>query len=121
MTEDDTFERRGNDIIYRAGVSYTQAALGAEIEIPTLDGKSRLKIPAGTQPGELLRMRGLGVGPKGGRRGDQIVLVDLKVPKKVGGRHRELLEELAEHEGKEGVAAANDGKGFFDRLKGLFE
>ena len=86
VKDDGIFERHGDDVVCKAPVSYTHAALGADIEVPTLEGKAKLKIPAGTQPNDVLRMRGLGVGQKGGRRGDQLVVVDLKVPKKVTGK-----------------------------------
>lgn len=119
VTPDPVFQRNGDDVVCKAAITYSQAALGAEVEVPTLDGKAKLKIPAGTAPGEVLRMRGQGIGPPDGRRGDQLVVVDLLVPKKVTGRHRELLQELAEIEGRDGVSV--DGKGFFDRIKDLFE
>lgn len=119
VTPDDLFERHGDDVVCKAPVTYTQAALGAELEVPTLEGKAKLKIPAGTQPGDVLRMRGLGIGPQGGRRGDQLVLIDLKVPKKISGRHKDLLQELAVIESELGVP--EDSKGFFERLKEFFE
>ena len=120
VARDEFFERHGDDVVCKAPITYTQAALGAEIEVPTLEGKAKLKIPTGTQPGDVLRMRGLGIGA-GGRRGDQLVVADLRVPQKVAGRHRELLKELSEIEADEGVATAGDGKGFFERLRDFFE
>ena len=119
VAHDAVFERRGFDVVCKAPITYGQAALGADIEVPTLEGKAKLKIPSGTQPGEVLRMRGQGITGPGGRRGDQLVLMDLKVPKKVTGKHKELLKELAEVEG----AATHDpnDKGFFERLKDLFD
>jgi len=100
-------------------VHYSQAVLGSEIQVPTLTGKAKLKVPAGTQPGEILRMRGLGIGDSYGRKGDQLVMIDVQVPKKVTGRHKELLKELAELEGD--LPLHNDERGFFDRIKELFE
>lgn len=115
---DDMFERHGDDVVCKVPVGYAQASLGAEVEVPTLEGKAKLKIAAGTQPGEVLRMRGLGVPNNYGRRGDQLVLVHVHVPKKPSGRHGELLRELAEIESS---TIQEDNKGFFDRLKSLFE
>lgn len=90
------FERQGNDILCRVPVTVTEAALGAEIEVPTLEGKARLKIPPGTQSGQKFRLRQKGaLSPKGGRRGDQIVEVAVVLPKVDDERSRELLREFA--------------------------
>jgi len=116
---DEFFERHGNDVVCKVPISYCQAVLGAEIEVPTLEGKAKLKIPKGTQPNEILRMRSQGVPMGGGsRRGDQLVIVQLAVPRKVSGRQEELLRELA---GLETVEVNPETKGFFDRLKKLFD
>lgn len=115
---DEMFQRNGDDVVCRVPVGYAQAALGGEVEVPTLEGKAKLKIQPGTQPGEILRMRGLGVPNAYGRRGDQLVVVNVHVPKKPAGRHGELLRELAEVESS-AVEEAN--RGFFDKLKSLFE
>jgi len=85
--------RRGQDIIYEAEINYPQAALGAEITVPIIGGESKLKIPAGTQNGAILRMRGLGM-PSGFGKGDQLVHISVKVPQKLSKKQRELLEEL---------------------------
>jgi molecular chaperone DnaJ len=89
--------------------------MGTEIEVPTLDGKANLRIPAGTQPGEILRMRGQGVPTRGSRRGDQLVVVQVMVPKKIGKRQEELLRELGDLD-----AESAEHKGFFDKLKAMF-
>jgi molecular chaperone DnaJ len=114
---DDFFERHEADVVCKVPVTYSQAALGAEIEVPTLAGKAKLKIPKGTQPNDVLRMRNLGI-PVGGRRGDQLVVIQLSVPRKAKGRHQELLQELA---AIEEVEVRKEHHGFFDRLKSLFE
>jgi molecular chaperone DnaJ len=113
---DRFFERHDHDLVCKVPVTYAQAALGAEIEVPTLDGTAKLKIPPGTQPNDLLRMRGLGVPSDRGPRGDQIVVVEVHVPKRLSDRQRELLKELGEIEDK-----AGEQKSFFDRMKNLFE
>ncbi len=118
VKEDPSFERHGNDVVCKVPITYSQAALGAEVEVPSLEGKLKLKVPAGTQPNEILRMRGQGIPISGNRRGDQLVVIQLTVPKKTSGKHREVLEQLAELEKTE-VSA--EQKGFFDRLKTLFD
>jgi molecular chaperone DnaJ len=114
---DPFFERHEDDVVCKVPVTYAQASLGAEIAVPTLDGEASLRIPAGTQPGELLRMRGLGVpSSSGGRRGDQIVVVQVSVPKKTSKEQRELIERLGKIEDEQG-----EQRGFFDRIKAMFK
>ncbi len=113
----EIFERHGNNLVCKLPVSFAQAALGTEMEVPTLDGRAKLKIPAGSQPGDVLRMRGQGIEDEYRRRGDQLVVVDIKVPKKVTGRYRELLKEIASLEGKQ----IPEQKSFFAKLRDFFE
>lgn len=110
----EQFERRGQDILYRLAIPFTLAALGGEVEVPTPDGPQRITIPPGTQPGDVIRLKGKGAPDlEGRRRGDFLVEVTIKVPKKLSRRQRELLMELASLEEGEG----EDERGFF---KGLF-
>src|SRR4030042_1592626 len=96
-------------------LSFPQAALGAEIDIPTLDGTSNLKIPPGTPSDRIFHLKGKGIQKLGGHgRGDQIVRVYIDVPKKLTQRQKELLEEFAKINGDE-VA-----KSFKDKLKDIF-
>jgi molecular chaperone DnaJ len=96
------FEREGNDLHCVVPVSFAQAALGAEIEIPTLDGTHVLKVPEGLQSESQIRLRGKGVPVLNGRgKGDLIVTVHVRTPNKLNRRQRELLEQLAETEGME--------------------
>ncbi len=89
------FSREGNDIQCRIPVTVTEAALGAKVEVPTIDGKAWLTIPEGTQSGQKFRLRGRGApSVKGGRKGDEIVEVQLVLPSLADPRSRELLEEL---------------------------
>lgn len=90
---DARFVREGETIYVTRKVGFTQAALGDDVEVDTVDGKVSMKIPPGTQSGEELRLRGKGV-PHGRGRGDQIVVVQVVTPKKLGRKERELLEEL---------------------------
>jgi molecular chaperone DnaJ len=112
------FERHEKNLSCRVPVAFSQAALGTEIEIPLLDGRRRLTIPPGTQPGELLRLGGLGMpDPHGGRRGDLFVEVHVEVPKHPSTQQKRLLRELAE---LENVEVTPHRKSFFDKLKDYF-
>ncbi len=93
------FKRDGSDLYVQLPVSYTQAALGANIEIPTLDGPDELQVTPGTQSGEVFRLARRGMpDPHGGRVGDLLVQIFVEVPKKLSQRQEELLRQLAEEE-----------------------
>jgi molecular chaperone DnaJ len=108
------FKRRENDIILNLDINVAQAALGADVEIPTLDGNDMLKIPAGTQPGKVFTLKGKGV-PFIRRkdRGNQRVIVNVAVPTKLTKEQRELFEKLAE---SLGTTVKPQEKGFLDWL-----
>lgn len=118
VREHSLFEREGSDLRCHVPVTYSQAALGAEIEIPLLDGRRMHTIPAGTQPGEQFHLVGLGMpDPHGGRRGDLIVEAVVEVPRKLSERQEELLRELAEIEQRN---VSPHQKSFFEKLKEYF-
>ncbi len=95
------FERRGRDIYVRHKISMYQAALGTEIEVPTLSGKAKVKVPPGTQPGAKLRLKGKGMPDVRGRGvGDQYVEVQVEIPRSVSGKEEELLREIARLRGE---------------------
>lgn len=93
------FERVGDDVVSRMTIRFTQAALGAEVPVETLDGPVTMKIPPGTQTGTAFRLRGRGAHRiRGGGRGDHLVRVEVEVPRRLTAEQRELLERLAELE-----------------------
>jgi molecular chaperone DnaJ len=99
VRDHEFFRRVNNDVLCEIPVTFAQAALGAEIEVPTLQGKASLKVPRGTASGSLLRLKGQGVTSVNGRgRGDQLVRVTVAVPTKLGKRQEELLAEFAKLE-----------------------
>jgi molecular chaperone DnaJ len=109
------FRRRNDDIQLEVNVNIAQATLGAEVQIPTVDGDAWLKIPPGTQPGKVIRMRGKGVPHlRGNGRGDQLVIVNVGIPTSLSPEQRQLFEELADSMGSEVLP---EERGFFDRLK----
>ena len=119
MKEHPLFRRSGEDVLLDLPVGFAQAALGAEIEVPTLKGKSQLKIPKGTQSGTTLRMRGQGLPRLDGYGvGNQLVRVLVEVPTKLTAEQGELLRKYATLE-QQNVGARQ--KGFWDKVKELFE
>lgn len=109
------FRRRENDILLDLEINLAQAALGAEVDVPTVDGSAKLKIPAGIQPGKVLRMRDKGVPSlRGSDRGDQLVIVNVSVPKTLTPEQRRLFEELARTMGTE---AQPQQRGLLDWIK----
>lgn len=118
VREHPLFHRDGPDLICEVPITYTQAVLGAEIEIPCLEGKTQHYIYPGTQPGEVIRIRGGGMpDPRGGRAGDLQLHVILEVPKKIDSEQEALLRELAEHEH---ASVSPHRSSFFDKLKEWF-
>ena len=115
VEEHPFFKREGTELYCEVPVSFPQAALGTELEIPTIDGTAKLKVPAGTQSGNLFTIKGKGAPRVGGQhRGNQIVRVYVEVPTKLTSRQKELLEEFSSINGDEVT------KSFRDKLKGLF-
>jgi len=90
------FERKGDNIHCAVPVTVTEAALGARIQVPTVDGPAEMRVPPGTSSGQVFRLRGKGVPAlRGGGRGDQYVTVKVVVPRPLNARAQELLRELA--------------------------
>jgi molecular chaperone DnaJ len=112
------FQRHGNDVICQIPISFTQACLGGDIDVPTLRGSEVLEIPVGTQHGEVFKLKGKGLPDlRSYRTGDEVVQVIIEIPKKLTDRQRELLEEFA---GTEEANVMPAKKGFFDKVKAMF-
>jgi molecular chaperone DnaJ len=110
------FIREKDDIVYNLFVSFPQAALGAEIEVPTLTGKSMLKIEQGTQPGKLLKMRGKGIRHLNySGSGDQIVRINVAIPQKLNSKEKELLKQLSEMPNVKS-SSEDEKKNFFSKF-----
>ena len=113
--EHDEFVRDGNNILYRQPVTISQAALGDDVQVPTLTGNVRMKIHAGTQSGRVFRLRNKGIPDIDGRGvGDQLVEVSVWTPTDLSAEERRLLQEL---ESIQQNKASSEGMGFFDRMK----
>ena len=111
------FERKGHDVLCAIPVTFPQAALGDEIGVPTLDGDVSMKIRPGTQPGQLYKLRGRGIPRKGGGRGDQVVRIELEVPRTLTVKQEELVRQLADELGQ---AVHPQQRGLLERLRGAF-
>ena len=112
------FRRAGDDVVCSVPLTFTQVALGGEVEVPTLDGKGNLRVPAGTQPGTVLRIKGKGMPKRTGiGRGDQRIEVAVEIPNALTPRQREIIEELAKELGEEVTPIR---KSFMEKLRDLF-
>jgi len=119
IREHPLFERDGPNLHCQVPISFSQATLGTEVDVPTLEGKVKLKIPEGSQTGKVLRLRGKGLPSlRSTARGDQLLHIFAEVPTRLSSRQRELLEEFAA-EGGEEVSPVT--RGFLEKLRDLFE
>ena len=113
------FQRKGNDIVCDVQINFVTAVLGGKIEVPTLKGTTVMKVPPGTQPDKVLRLKGLGVPSlKHHTTGDQLFTIKVHIPTKLSAKQRELLTEFAK---ESGMSMEADGDGFFDKMKTFFE
>ncbi len=112
------FERRGDDVWCDLPITLTQAVLGAEVIVPTLDGKVKYSIHEGTQPNDVFKLKGRGIPRLGGRgRGDQYVRIVVEIPKSLNTRQKELIREFERTAGEKNYAK---NKSFFEKLKNFF-
>jgi molecular chaperone DnaJ len=115
---DPRFTREGNDVFSSVDLTVTQAALGAKVSVPTLDGDVELDLPPGTQPREVTVLRGRGMPVlQGFGRGDHRVLVNVAIPRRLTDEQRKLVAELDRSIGPE---AYDEDEGFFEKLKSAF-
>lgn len=115
VKEHPFFHRQDDDLLVEVPISIAQAALGADVEIPTLFGKSSLHVAPGTQPGQVLKVKGLGLPDlRGGRTGDLIAAITVEVPRKLNKKQEQLLREFAATEERDVLPAQTS---FFDKLK----
>ncbi|UAW97995.1 molecular chaperone DnaJ [Halopseudomonas nanhaiensis] len=122
VREHKIFQRDGKNLYCEVPISFADAALGGELEVPTLDGRVKLKIPEGAQTGKLFRLRGKGVTPvRGGSAGDLLCRVVVETPVNLTKRQRELLEELRETLEVEGSNQSPRAKSWFEGVKNFFE
>jgi len=123
VREHSIFERDGNNLYCEVPVSFAMAALGGEVEVPTLDGRVNLKVPEETQTGRMFRMRGKGVkSVRGGSVGDLLVKLVVETPVKLSSRQKELLRELEDSFGGEGGHKHKPkSEGFFNGVKKFFD
>ena len=118
--EHDVLKRDGQNIIYDLYINFVDAVLGTSVEVPTIDGKVKIKIETGTQSGKILRLRGKGIGDVNGYgRGDQLIHVNVWTPKKVSDEEKSMLESMRASENFKPNPGKSD-KGFFDRVKEFF-
>ena len=120
-TAHESLKREGINIIYDLHVSFVDATLGASVEVPTIDGKARIKLEPGTQGGKILRLKGKGIPEVNSyHKGDQLIQINIWTPKILNNEERELLEKLKESQNFKPNPGKNE-KSFFDRMKEYFE
>jgi molecular chaperone DnaJ len=118
VRDHELFRREGDHLVCQMPITFSQAALGAEIDIPTLDGPVPYRIKSGAQAGEVLRVPGKGMpNHRTGRTGDLLVVLTLETPRHLSKRQEELFRELADIDNKH---VSPERKGFFEKLKSLF-
>lgn len=119
-SEDNQLQREGNNVIYDLHVSFIDAALGASLEVPTIDGKVKIKIEPGTQSGKMLRLKGKGIKDINGyHKGDQLIMVNVWTPTELSKEEKSTLEALRSSENFKPDPGKQD-KSFFDKMKEFF-
>ena len=118
--EETTFQREGNNVIYDLYISFIQAALGDSVEVPTIDGKVKIKIDPGTQSGKMLRLKGKGIKDINGySRGDQLIMVNVWTPTQLSREEKAALESMKNSENFKPDPGRQE-KSFFDKMKEFF-
>jgi molecular chaperone DnaJ len=118
VKEHPIFSRHDNDLVCQVPISFTEAVLGADVEVPTLKGSQSLSVPAGSQHGQVFKIKGNGLPDlRTGRMGDELVQIVIQVPKKLSDKQKHLLREFA---ATEEAHVRQERKSFLDKLKGMF-
>jgi molecular chaperone DnaJ len=121
VKQHEFFTRGGDNILYELPIDFAQATLGAEVEVPTLEGKTKLKVPAGSQTGTVFRLKGQGVSHLNrSGRGDQLVTLFVVIPDKLTEQQRQLFQELADTLSPNNMPPTKKWKGWLDRLRTTF-
>jgi molecular chaperone DnaJ len=119
VKEHPVFSRHNNDLVCQVPISFAEAALGAKVEVPTLQGMEHMEVPSGTQHGEVFKLKGRGLPDVRSRRmGDELVQIVIEVPRKLTDRQKQLLREFAQ---SDAARLQQERKGFFDKLKDLIK
>lgn len=122
VEENPELEVDGQNIIYNLHISFIDAVLGSSVEVPTIEGKAKFKIPAGTQAGKIFRLSGKGLPSVNSYgKGDQLILIHVYTPTEVNAEEKKLLEKLRESANFKPKPGSKTEKGFFDRVKDMFE
>lgn len=124
IAEHDKFRRDGYDVHSDHDITFPQAALGAVLDLPTLDGPVKMRIPEGTQPGRVFRIRSRGIPQAAGKnapRGDHLVHIQVDIPTELTPRQKELIEELARVSGEDSAGAQAPKKRLIDRVRSLLD
>ena len=121
VAQHEFFIRDGDNIIYELPINFAQAALGAEFEVPTLDGKTKLKVPAGSQTGKVFQLKAQGIPHlHGSGRGDQLITLFVLTPEKLTEKQHQLFQELADSLGPANMPQVEKRKGWLDSLRNAF-
>lgn len=120
QVEHEELVREENNVVYQLWLSFPEAALGATVEVPTLEGKAKIKIDAGTQPGKVLRLKGKGFPNLNGYgMGDQLIYINVFVPTKLSSAEKDILLKLQDSKNFK-PDESTSGKGFFERMRDMF-
>jgi molecular chaperone DnaJ len=118
---DEILKRDGNNVVYDLHINFADAALGTNVEVPTIEGKVKIKIDPGTQSGKILRLKGKGIKDINGyNRGDQLVHINIWTPKNLTREETTLLERLRDSPNF-APKPGKDEKGFFEKMKEFFQ
>jgi len=122
VEQNPELEIDGQNVIYNLHVSFIDAVLGTQVEVPTIEGKAKFKIPAGTQAGKIFRLSGKGLPSVNSYgRGDQLILIHVYTPIELNAEEKKLLEKLRESPNFKPKPGVKQERGFFDRVKDMFE